>query len=507
MNDRSETTSEPQLGTHQEVSDENVRVAVALSGGGYRAAAFGAGVFLCLSDLGRSHTVAAVASVSGGSLTNAFFTAAFSGSETQNAETWERAKPLLGFLAHRDIISIKRMALISAASAIAIGAAGSLIATGGFTRVVWAMLSGAATFVIVFWLFFRLLGKSFELAVDWLLAEAVTNKTSYQNVEVQDVPSFPRRMPLASLHASYVPMFCCTDLLTSTYFAISPQFVIAAASSRPDSGVAMVGIPGQIDLARAVAASTAFPFIFRPKRIQASALGLADLYGAKATVLLADGGLYDNLGVDILSDWILHRLPLDAEDLLGNPPEFLVVVDSGEGNGYSRPTVSVIRSGARALKVVHQANRMRARAAARQLVAETSPGAVITIGQNPYELANNANDEATRRDALEWLDAFSLHTGLGRADWTAMSRNSPAIRTGLHSLGRRQTAKLVLHGYALTATWLRIALGSQPPPVSSLPLDLADLFDNRSSFTLWGRVRSMTGANRIGRTVRQKRDA
>jgi hypothetical protein len=45
-------------------------IAVALSGGGHRAALFGLGVLLYLVDAGKNRDVTSIASVSGGSLTN-----------------------------------------------------------------------------------------------------------------------------------------------------------------------------------------------------------------------------------------------------------------------------------------------------------------------------------------------------------------------------------------------------------------------------------------------------
>src|SRR3954452_12913601 len=47
------------------------RIGVAISGGGYRASAWGLGVLWYLADTGRNADVSMVSSVSGGSLTNA----------------------------------------------------------------------------------------------------------------------------------------------------------------------------------------------------------------------------------------------------------------------------------------------------------------------------------------------------------------------------------------------------------------------------------------------------
>ncbi|MDH4346170.1 MAG: hypothetical protein OEW31_07540, partial [Thermoleophilia bacterium] len=65
------------------------RCAVALSGGGHRAALFGLGVLLYLADAGKSREVTSVASVSGGSLTNGYVAQSVDYASVSGSAFWE----------------------------------------------------------------------------------------------------------------------------------------------------------------------------------------------------------------------------------------------------------------------------------------------------------------------------------------------------------------------------------------------------------------------------------
>jgi hypothetical protein len=55
------------------MSNEQPTIGLAISGGGHRAALFGLGALLYLVDAGKGRQLGSIASVSGGSLTNAYF--------------------------------------------------------------------------------------------------------------------------------------------------------------------------------------------------------------------------------------------------------------------------------------------------------------------------------------------------------------------------------------------------------------------------------------------------
>ena len=81
-----------------------------LSGGGYRAAAFGLGVILWLIDCGKLETVGVVSSVSGGSITNAYLARLATGREV-GALAPSDFQALVRQLSSRDLLVPNRLSL------------------------------------------------------------------------------------------------------------------------------------------------------------------------------------------------------------------------------------------------------------------------------------------------------------------------------------------------------------------------------------------------------------
>jgi len=76
-------------------------IGVAISGGGHRASLFGLGALLYLIDAGKGAQVGSVASVSGGSLTNAYFGATVDLSKIDSEGMWDKAKDFAYRIARR----------------------------------------------------------------------------------------------------------------------------------------------------------------------------------------------------------------------------------------------------------------------------------------------------------------------------------------------------------------------------------------------------------------------
>lgn len=80
-------------------------IAVALSGGGYRAAMFGLGVVLYLVDAAKNREVTSISSVSGGSITNAFLGQMQGYHQRTSADFWPAVSPLAKTIAHKTLWS------------------------------------------------------------------------------------------------------------------------------------------------------------------------------------------------------------------------------------------------------------------------------------------------------------------------------------------------------------------------------------------------------------------
>jgi NTE family protein len=224
-----------------------VGTALALSGGGFRAALFHVGSLIRLNELGLLPTLVRVSSVSGGSITAGRLAVAWNGLRFENDVatnlTEEVVAPVRGFCG-RDID--KR--------AVALG-----------------VLSP-----------FRTIGDVLSDIYDDDLLE---------NANIQSLPDAPRFV------------FNATNLQTGRLLRISKPYMA-------DYRVGRIDAP-DLPVARAVAASSAFPPVLSPVTIDTSRMAWqriegADLYGDaryRGVLQLTDGGAYDNLGLETVDDF------------------------------------------------------------------------------------------------------------------------------------------------------------------------------------------------------------
>lgn len=232
------------------------RIGLALSGGGFRAAAFHLGVFRQLKALNLLNKLDLISCVSGGSIAGATL-----------ALNWTDPDPLAKLEAYL------RTKSIAVASVI-----------GGIL-------------------------DPFESRLD-KLADSY-DRDLFKGQKLASLKGGPR------------------IYLNSTNLATGNMFFFVAGGGKPEEmGEHELGVvpAGQFALSRAVAASSAFPPVFPPLRLDAS------VYPPGASVeyvTLTDGGIYDNLGVNPL-------LRVDR-----NPIDYMIVSDGGKPFALEeRPTES-----------------------------------------------------------------------------------------------------------------------------------------------------------------------
>jgi NTE family protein len=220
-------------------------IAVALSGGGFRAMLFHAGALLRLNELGILSRVARISSVSGGSISSGFLACVWKQLGTPDAGgafaqfQQKYVEPILAF--SREKIDI---------------------------------------------------GDALTGLLPWTSAAeqvaASYDKALFQNVTLQDIPDQPRFV------------FCATNLQTGVLFRFSKPYAgdyIMGRLDRPN-----------VPLSKAVTASSAFPPFLSPLALTLPAGSFADWPGQtragsdltpfRARVLLSDGGVYDNHGLE-----------------------------------------------------------------------------------------------------------------------------------------------------------------------------------------------------------------
>ncbi len=253
--------------THPERSPQAGQgVALCLSGGGYRAALFHLGGLRRLDQLGILSQVDTIASVSGGSI----LSAQIAGHLVANPQAWGRpGDRIAGF---EDGIAAPMIAL----------AQRDIRTRAALAR---------------FWPPWNLFRRNAQM-------DGLTRKLSvgYAGAGLAEVPEHPRFL------------FCATDVVNRTLWTFDSK---TRAMGNPRAGWAPFG---DLTIARAAAASSCVPLLFRPMRIEAALEGgTGDCPGAPAGPMdIVDGGFYDDLGIE--SVWDDHAVVLVSDGTPGFKP-------------------------------------------------------------------------------------------------------------------------------------------------------------------------------------------
>jgi NTE family protein len=268
-----------------------------------------------------------------------------------------------------------------------------------------------------------------------------------------------------------------TDLATGRAFRIARDFI-----GSYDFGY-IEPAPASIELGFAAAASAAVPALFPPASLETAGLGLKD---APPTLSLADGGVYDNLGLEWFQGWGSGR-PASAIR-----PNFLIVANAG---GLLRRTThpyGAVRGVLRAKDVQYsQTTRLRVRWFVGDLLAGRERGIYLAIELDPrdYKLPDGTPIDqrlydgalpsplvpalarlrtdldrflADEADLLSYHGYWSAHARLG-ALYTELAVPTPAWRD-YAALTPRDVQRLVrlLEPGARRLRWPRRAVAAPP---------------------------------------------
>jgi NTE family protein len=386
------------------------RVAIALSGGGFRASLFHLGVLRRLTEAGWLADIGAISTVSGGSIIGAFL-----------ALRWERllsagATPE----ALEDQVITPFVSIVSSRSFIAEWASGLLSVP------------------------FR---KLFE-------------------------PSYSRTQRAAELLGScFFDGRLCTDLPPSPYLVINSASLISGRAwrfTRDGLGDSRFGYAkwqeAPLGLGVAVGASAAFPPVFTPARIRAHAYHFGkppydeEALVAPAYIPLGDGGIYDNLGVEVLT----KKTVLPGEVVL-DPPQFLVASDAGypPQTRFRANGLPLLSEGLLLYRVDEiardQIGALRRRMLVRQFMSIADPlrGVLATLGSSLERIergaSNATNSYLTGEDPRTLIP---LH----------LSRRIQRIRTHLNRFSVVEAEALMYHGYLIADAVLWVNNLNQPAP-------------------------------------------
>ncbi len=425
------------------MSDDVPKVGVAISGGGHRAALFGLGALLYLIDAGKGPQLSSVASVSGGSLTNAFIGQAVDVSTVQPEAMWAQARAFASQIVRR----------------------GTLWAA----LLTYAYLAGIAV-VPVIALIVSFLCPWWVIAPVWVIAIAVDGWLSQQRSAVVarafDATLF-HGAALASMHGRVPHVLCATDLQMGQDVFFSNSFVYSWRCGW--------GRPGSLRTAQAAQASAALPGALSVVSLPLSRFGLpeqrvvADRHPPQRFKLL-DGGVYDNMA----SEWLLN---IDETLADGAPPAGLdtvneaIVVNASAGDDVASlpwvtvPFVAEINSLLAVKDVMYrQTTAVRRRLLnVRYRIAqdvgfiqpnapvldEALRGTTTQIDASPFAIPDKfgaRNDELAARAAA----AIALLGNETRQQWAATADANRLVKTTLSRIDPQRAQSLIRHGYVLT---------------------------------------------------------
>jgi hypothetical protein len=269
--------------------------AVALSGGGHRATLATLGALMAIVDRGLGPKVIQVASVSGGSITNAFVAQRCQLDKLGPGDLDSIAAELATTIIRKGVLTWREIALL-ALTPVLLGVVAAV-----FLRMLilpWAWLAIVVGFVLAL---AALLARG--LVIEWLL-----DRRYFRPGTSAESRRGWSRARLASLSGRPIDhVLCMTDLVLGLPVYASSQhggFIWRRLKPTPfDKDVwFQTFAAGQLSIAELVRASAAFPGI-PPRRLRIPPDPQLQLPATSPLVAyLADGGLWNNLGTQVLRE-------------------------------------------------------------------------------------------------------------------------------------------------------------------------------------------------------------
>jgi NTE family protein len=249
------------------------RIGLALSGGGYRAAAFHLGTLKKLHELGVLSKIDVMSTVSGGSITGAYYCL-----NQANFDAFEQS--LKQKLATQSVIrSVVFSWLFVRALTFVLG---SLYLTGYLIAADWPWLAaltgvGFAIALVKFQFVIFPISRQIERAY---------NAFFYNGATLSDLPDRPVLAIASTNLQTCRPFTFSKKKMEDSFYAYQQSPILFNHQAFP--------------LARAVVASSCVPFAFSPVRIGQEFFQKSDQF-KHARPYLVDGGIYDNQGIQKLS--------------------------------------------------------------------------------------------------------------------------------------------------------------------------------------------------------------
>jgi predicted acylesterase/phospholipase RssA len=433
-------------------------VSVALSGGGHRAALWGAGVLLYLADAGINRDVTSIASVSGGSITNAYVAQQVNYRRVDGPALEQALRPLIRRLAVEGTVQWAPLTKLYL---------GALVAFVGVATGIWfiAIPTPARAAICTVSALAVLWGLTLRGAVaDRVLARQLFS-TGHRRSQLSELEPH--------LAGEIDHVFCATDLQSSEHVYFSPRFVYSYRHG--------LGRTGSLLLSTAVQVSAALPGPFPPRWLRARPFGFegGEAQTSGRTVrhlVLADGGVYDNMADQWAQGFQARSTRWPRLKQEHHEPLELVVANASAGLEWQRagwalrvPLLGELLSLLRVKDVLYDnTTTLRRQGMAGRFdraIREQRGlrGALVHIPQSPFDVAKDCLEPER---ASRWPDraerAATVIERLGlqtEGSWARIAQRSKNLPTVLKGFGAQDSADLLLHAYVLAMCNLHVILG------------------------------------------------
>ena len=415
-------------------------IAVALSGGGYRAAMFGLGVLLYLVDAAKNCEVTSISSVSGGSITNAFVGQMHGYHQCTSADFWQEVAPFAQTIAHKTLwLTSRTVAYLILLLLSFIG-----IVYVCFWVVPWYWWAQLLLFLILL------------LPWGWLLQQRGAVAGRAYGTHLFSPTGSPTR--LASIETAIDHVICATHLNAGEHFYFSGGFVYSYRFGW--------GQPGTLPLHAAVQASAAFPGGFPPRWMRTKPFqfqgGQHHSGQLPWLVTLTDGGVYDNMA-DQWPSGVRQRAESPLAPQLQIPDQ-LIVVNTSAGLEWSAVRRLRIPFLGEALALLRDISIMYDNSSSLRMHAlvdrfrlqQESAGALVYITQSPYHVPQTYVNSVSPAGPRAWAVLDKL--GNNEPVWQEITQQNARVKTTLSKLGPEVAARLAYHGYVLAMANLHVIL-------------------------------------------------
>jgi len=447
-------------------------IGVAMSGGGHRATAWGLGTLIYLVEAAKNPDVSSLSSVSGGSIANGVVAFGCDYSAVSPDEFSDTIGPALRHVASEGLIFWGRPTNNYTRTVIGVGLVAAVGILGLFACAVVGVLDAFGALNSPSWLpaltGWLLVGVAAVIGADLVLfaRRSVVTDRAIGRVHFPGTGGAPTT--LASLSRPVQHVFCATELQTGDQLYLSPRFVYTYRFGP--------GRPADLALSTAVQASACLPGGFAPRRLPTAPHRFAFTHLGEhrrpATMVLSDGGVYDNMG-DQWEAGFADRLKVWPElAAQGAPADELVVVNASGGWTWKpvrtkgRVANEVTGLG-RAINVMydvttsHRRKGLVSRWRLAERDAKGQRGVLVHIPQSPYDVPDAfaaSTDPALQARAQAALVALGNNDADRRA-WDQVVAANTEVGTVLGALGVGVTAALLHHSYVLAMVNTHVILG------------------------------------------------